>query len=94
MQGWIVSSTGYGSLITMLFSGYIADVYGPRMVCLLALILYTIVTLLSPLLSGWSYAAFLASRIIMGLADVRTFDEILGKYFLKKFRRLKIFRQF
>jgi MFS family permease len=77
MQGWIISSTGYGSLITMLFSGYIADVYGPRLVCFVALIVYTIITLLSPLLSDLNYFAFLASRIVMGLADVRNYFTIV-----------------
>uniref|UniRef100_A0A914EJ77 Major facilitator superfamily (MFS) profile domain-containing protein n=1 Tax=Acrobeloides nanus TaxID=290746 RepID=A0A914EJ77_9BILA len=69
MQGVLISSTAYGSIITILFAGYIADSYGPRLVCLIALILYAIVTLLSPFLASLNYVVFLIARSIMGLAE-------------------------
>lgn len=70
MQGALISSTAYGSIITIIFAGYIADAYGPRLVCLWALVLYTVVTLLSPMLADWNYVVFLIARAIMGLAEV------------------------
>lgn len=70
MQGALVSSTNYGSIFTIIFAGYIADTYGPRRVCLCALILYAIMTLLSPFLADLNYWAFLFARAIMGFAEV------------------------
>uniref|UniRef100_A0A914CSH8 Uncharacterized protein n=1 Tax=Acrobeloides nanus TaxID=290746 RepID=A0A914CSH8_9BILA len=70
MQGALMSSTAYGSIITIIFAGYIADTYGPRHVCLCGLALYSIVTLLSPFLADTNYWVFLIARSIMGLAGV------------------------
>lgn len=70
MQGVLISSTAYGSIITILFAGYIADTYGPRLTCLIAIIMYAIITLLSPFLADLNYVVFLIARSIMGLAEV------------------------
>uniref|UniRef100_A0A914CRG5 Major facilitator superfamily (MFS) profile domain-containing protein n=1 Tax=Acrobeloides nanus TaxID=290746 RepID=A0A914CRG5_9BILA len=69
MQGALISSTSYGSLITIMFAGLIADTYGPRLACLSALFLYTIMTLLSPMIADLNYYAFLVARSIMGLSE-------------------------
>ena len=73
MQSTLFSSTSYGSLVTILFSGYLADLYGPKLVCTSALILYNICTMLSPILADLNYYAFLSVRTIMGLAEVELF---------------------
>lgn len=70
MQSALISSTAYGGLVTVLFAGYISDLYGPRLVCLIALINYNIITILSPVLADWNYYVFLAARTIMGLSEV------------------------
>jgi MFS family permease len=70
MQGFLFSALSYGSSFTILFSGYLADLYGPRRVAMLALIVYFSLTLLSPLLAEIDFYAFLISRGVMGLAEV------------------------
>ena len=70
MQGFLFSALSYGSSFTILFSGYLADLYGPRRVAMLALTVYFSLTLLSPLLAEVDFYAFLISRGVMGLAEV------------------------
>ena len=70
MQSALISSTAYGGLFTVLLAGYVSDLYGPRIVCLIALINYTAMTILSPLLADWNYYAFLGARSFMGLSEV------------------------
>ena len=70
MQSALISSSMYGGIITVLFSGYIADRYGPTLVGELALIIFSMVTMLSPILAEWSYFFFLLARFIYGLASV------------------------
>lgn len=78
MQGILFSSLPYGGSITVLFSGYLADLYGPRQVALLALLAYSALTLLSPLFASWDYYAFLVARSVMGLADGAIFPSVAG----------------
>lgn len=70
MQGVLFSALSYGSTITVLFSGYLADLYGPRRVAMLALVIYSSLTLLSPIIAEFSYSGFLLARSVMGLAEV------------------------
>lgn len=79
MQATLFSSTSYGSLITIIFSGYLADLYGPKLVCTSALVLYNVCTMLSPVLAEYNYYVFLAVRAIMGLAEVREFDSLFPR---------------
>lgn len=75
MQGVLISSTSYGSILTIIFAGYIADTYGPRLVCLCALIPYSILTLLSPMFADLNYVVFLIVRAIMGFSEVSNFQQ-------------------
>lgn len=70
MQSALYSATFYGSLITIFFSGYLADRYGPKYLIFFAISDYIIVTLLTPVLAEFNYYAFFIARIIMGLGEV------------------------
>lgn len=83
MQGIVISSTAYGSLVSMIFSGYLADRYGPKMLMMFSLCLYTLITLLSPILAEWNYYVFLVARAIMGIADVGREINIMDHLFFK-----------
>ncbi|VDK58981.1 unnamed protein product [Anisakis simplex] len=69
MQSALYSATFYGGFITIFFSGYLADRYGPKYMLLLAMLDYIVVTLFTPLLAEFNYYAFFVARVIMGLGE-------------------------
>ncbi|MFH4978389.1 hypothetical protein AB6A40_005098 [Gnathostoma spinigerum] len=69
MQSLLYSATFYGGFVTTLPTGYIADRFGPKYLLQVATADYTVVTLLSPFLAEYSFNAFLAARITMGLGE-------------------------
>ncbi|KAI6242945.1 MFS domain-containing protein [Aphelenchoides fujianensis] len=67
-QANLFSALFYGSLVTIGFSGTLADRFGPKMLLLGSSVLYTLLTLLTPLLV-YDYYLYLVARFAMGLAD-------------------------
>ncbi|KAI6184259.1 MFS domain-containing protein [Aphelenchoides bicaudatus] len=67
-QANLFSALFYGSLLTVGFSGTIADSFDPKMLILVAITFYTILTLVTPLLVE-NYVVYLIARFLMGLAD-------------------------
>ncbi|KAI1712256.1 major facilitator superfamily domain-containing protein [Ditylenchus destructor] len=71
MQAQLFSSVFIGSLVTILFSGYLADRFGPKLLVTIAILDYSLVSLLTPFLATNSFYAYLFARFIMGLAEVK-----------------------
>uniref|UniRef100_A0A1I7YH42 MFS domain-containing protein n=1 Tax=Steinernema glaseri TaxID=37863 RepID=A0A1I7YH42_9BILA len=69
MQSLLFSATFYGGLVTIALSGYLADRFGPKHLLMLAVLDYSIVSLLSPLLANTNFYAFFSSRVVMGLGE-------------------------
>ncbi|KAI1724021.1 major facilitator superfamily domain-containing protein [Ditylenchus destructor] len=69
MQAQLFSSVFVGSLVTILFSGYLADRFGPKLLVTIAILDYALVSLLTPWLATSSFYAYLFARFIMGLAE-------------------------
>ena len=72
VQGWMFSSIFYGSLLTIIPGGYLADTQSPKTLTTIAALVYIIVTLITPsiaLYGGWLPLFF--ARVIMGGGDVR-----------------------
>uniref|UniRef100_A0A7E4ZY18 MFS domain-containing protein n=1 Tax=Panagrellus redivivus TaxID=6233 RepID=A0A7E4ZY18_PANRE len=69
-QGWLFSSIFYGSILTILPAGYLADTQSPKHLASISAIILTIGTFATPYLavnSGW-FALFIM-RVIMGCGD-------------------------
>ncbi|KHN79589.1 putative transporter C02C2.4 [Toxocara canis] len=84
MQSALYSATFYGSIVTILISGYLADRYGPKYLLFLAMCDYIVVTLLTPVLAEFNYYAFFVARVIMGFGEgfmVPTMASIAGVWF-------------
>uniref|UniRef100_A0AC35UIN2 MFS domain-containing protein n=1 Tax=Rhabditophanes sp. KR3021 TaxID=114890 RepID=A0AC35UIN2_9BILA len=69
MQSKLLAANFYGGIITIVFSGYLADIFGAKFLLLFALIDCSIVSFASPPLAETSYALFFISRIVMGLGE-------------------------
>ncbi|TKR58710.1 hypothetical protein L596_030120 [Steinernema carpocapsae] len=69
MQSLLFSATFYGSLITIIPSGYLADRFGPKLILILAVLVYSIPTLFTPFLATTDFYAFFFARVIMGLGE-------------------------
>ena len=60
----------YGYVITQLPGGYFAEQFGAKLVFGMAVLVPSILSLLTPVVARWSAQALVALRIIMGLAQV------------------------
>ncbi|WKY08299.1 hypothetical protein Q1695_007650 [Nippostrongylus brasiliensis] len=84
MQSILFSATFYGGLASIVFAGVLADRCGPKSIVIVLTLDYIVVTLLTPLLARWSYYAFLASRIVMGIGEGFMFPclaSLVGRWF-------------
>ncbi|GMR47803.1 hypothetical protein PMAYCL1PPCAC_17998, partial [Pristionchus mayeri] len=68
-QSLLLSARFYGSLITVAFSGIVADRLGPDLVLTVVLLLSSAFTLFTPLLSYANYHLLLVSRVVMGAIE-------------------------
>ncbi|CAJ0584238.1 unnamed protein product, partial [Mesorhabditis spiculigera] len=83
-QALLFSSTFYSSFISVMFVGYLADRFGPKIMLIGASIDFIIVSYLSPLLANHSFWAFFGSRLVMGLAEAALFpcmNSLAAKWF-------------
>lgn len=71
MQSQLFSGVFYGSLVTIWIAGYLSDRFGPKYFLAFSLADSTLVTFLAPYLASRNYYLFLASRILMGIGEVR-----------------------
>ncbi|GMR62578.1 hypothetical protein PMAYCL1PPCAC_32773 [Pristionchus mayeri] len=69
MQGSLLTATFYGSIITIAFSGSIADRFGPKLIFAGGCMIYVFVTMATPFLAQYSFNVYFASRVVMGLAE-------------------------
>lgn len=70
-QKEMFKGTFWGSFLTVLFSGYIADRTSPKWVFQTAFAIYLVTTVIFPFLVNYvGFEAALASRIIMGIGEV------------------------
>ena len=65
----IFSASFYGMFISIWFSGYIADKYGPKFVFLAILFNAVLFTFLTPIIAKHSYWGILAVRFWMGVGE-------------------------
>uniref|UniRef100_A0AC34FNI1 Major facilitator superfamily (MFS) profile domain-containing protein n=1 Tax=Panagrolaimus sp. ES5 TaxID=591445 RepID=A0AC34FNI1_9BILA len=66
----LLSATFYGGLLTIWWSGYLADRFGPKMVLLAGVADCVVVALLTPMLANASFYAIFVARLVMGLGEV------------------------
>uniref|UniRef100_A0AC35EVQ1 Major facilitator superfamily (MFS) profile domain-containing protein n=1 Tax=Panagrolaimus sp. PS1159 TaxID=55785 RepID=A0AC35EVQ1_9BILA len=67
IQGYLFSSIFYGSLLTIIPGGYLADTQSPKMLTTIAGIIYITITFVTPVIAvegGWLPLFF--ARVIMG----------------------------
>uniref|UniRef100_A0A914DRM3 Major facilitator superfamily (MFS) profile domain-containing protein n=1 Tax=Acrobeloides nanus TaxID=290746 RepID=A0A914DRM3_9BILA len=69
MQSWLFSAVFYGSFITVMFSGYFADRYGPRLLIVIGISTYIVLSFLGPTLAEFDFYALIVARVIMGIAE-------------------------
>uniref|UniRef100_A0A915MJW9 Major facilitator superfamily (MFS) profile domain-containing protein n=1 Tax=Meloidogyne javanica TaxID=6303 RepID=A0A915MJW9_MELJA len=69
-QARLFAALFYGGFITIWFSGYLADRFGPKLLIGMAILDMSVCSLLSPVLVDLNYYAFFVARFLMGLGDV------------------------
>uniref|UniRef100_A0AC35GF58 Major facilitator superfamily (MFS) profile domain-containing protein n=1 Tax=Panagrolaimus sp. PS1159 TaxID=55785 RepID=A0AC35GF58_9BILA len=70
----ILSATFYGGLLTMFWSGYLADRFTPKIVIVCAILDCVIVSGFTPFLAYKNFYALFAARVIMGLGEASLLD--------------------
>uniref|UniRef100_A0A1I7ZEA3 MFS domain-containing protein n=1 Tax=Steinernema glaseri TaxID=37863 RepID=A0A1I7ZEA3_9BILA len=78
MQSLLFSAVYYGAIAASLPSGYIADSFSPKTLLFLSLLVYSLTTLLAPILAEVSYTTFLVNRVLMGIGEGSTFPAIIS----------------
>uniref|UniRef100_A0A0N5BKE4 MFS domain-containing protein n=1 Tax=Strongyloides papillosus TaxID=174720 RepID=A0A0N5BKE4_STREA len=84
MQSALFSANFYGGIITIIFSGYLADIFGAKSLLLMAIIDCSIISFLSPTIASISYLLFFIGRMIMGLGEgfvIPTMSSMAARWF-------------
>ncbi|XP_045451671.1 uncharacterized transporter slc-17.2 [Melitaea cinxia] len=68
-QAYVLSSYFWGYAVTSFFSGFAAELYGPRKVVFLTMLTTAVLTILSPEAAKLSYSLLVTIRVIIGLAS-------------------------
>ncbi|KAK0401595.1 hypothetical protein QR680_015870 [Steinernema hermaphroditum] len=68
-QGFIFSAMSFGSLITLLPSGMLADRFGPKLIIFWSVLVMAVMSYIAPLLANLHVLAFTASRFIVGACN-------------------------
>lgn len=82
-KGFVLSSFFIGYITFMFASGVLATRYGGRRVLGLAVVAWSVFTLLTPPAAAWSMGALIAVRIAMGIGEAAVFPaamEIYGRW--------------
>jgi len=75
-QGRILSAYFVGYFLTQIPGGRMAELYSGKYVFLVAVLMNTLGTLLSPVLAYWSYSALIVARIFEGMGGGFTFPAL------------------
>uniref|UniRef100_A0A914QQS7 Uncharacterized protein n=1 Tax=Panagrolaimus davidi TaxID=227884 RepID=A0A914QQS7_9BILA len=65
----LLSATWYGSLISLWWSGYLADRFGPKIVLFIGVADCMVITLLTPLFANLNFYLLFGARFIMGIGE-------------------------
>ncbi|GMT21402.1 hypothetical protein PFISCL1PPCAC_12699, partial [Pristionchus fissidentatus] len=68
-QSQLLAATFFGMILTGFWSGTLADKIGPKSVLSVTLMVYILLTFMSPFLATRSYEGFYALRVIIGAAE-------------------------
>jgi MFS transporter, ACS family, solute carrier family 17 (sodium-dependent inorganic phosphate cotransporter), other len=82
-KGFILSSFFIGYMLCLLLSGWLATRFGGKRLLGLAVVIWSVCTLLTPAASAVSLAALVAARIAMGVGESAVFPsafEIVGRW--------------
>lgn len=69
-QAYVLSSYFWGYAVTSFFSGFAAELYGPRKVVFFTMLITAVLTVLTPEAAKLSYSLLVSIRVIMGSAAV------------------------
>uniref|UniRef100_A0A0N5AC92 MFS domain-containing protein n=1 Tax=Syphacia muris TaxID=451379 RepID=A0A0N5AC92_9BILA len=69
MQSLLFSGTYFGSVITAIPGGILADRVSPQKILLLVIANYVLTSMLTPSLAKWNFYAYFISRIFMGFGE-------------------------
>ncbi|VDK50209.1 unnamed protein product [Anisakis simplex] len=84
MQSTLFSATYYGGLVTVLPGGILADRFSPKIILMIAIADYVLISALTPLLVNVNYYAFFAARILMGFGEglvLPTMSSLAARWF-------------
>ena len=70
-QSVLIGAMFYGYIVTQLPGGLLAEVVGARFVFGLAGLVSGIITFVTPFIARWDLKALIASRVVLGLVQVR-----------------------
>nr|CAD7408911.1 unnamed protein product [Timema cristinae] len=65
-QSYILTGGIYGSLVTVLIGARLAEMFGNKRVCGIAMFMSAIINILSPICVRWNVAAFIAAKVLQG----------------------------
>ncbi|GMT07588.1 hypothetical protein PENTCL1PPCAC_29762, partial [Pristionchus entomophagus] len=68
-QSFLLSSSFYGSFVTIFVSGALVDRFSPKRILSVGLTVSAVLTVLAPFLAETSYEVLVGSRIIIGMAE-------------------------
>ena len=57
-QGWVLSSFFYGYIVTQIPGGYLSGRFGGKRVMLVGMLVYALVTLLTPVAARWAHTTW------------------------------------
>ena len=72
-KGFVLSSFFIGYLLAMIPNGWLANRFGGRLLMGTALLAWSLFTVLTPLAAALSFAALIATRILMGAGEAASF---------------------
>ncbi|MGL4541792.1 MAG: ACS family MFS transporter [Polymorphobacter sp.] len=79
-KGFVLSSFFIGYLLAMLPGGWLANRFGGKLLLGAALIGWSVFTFLTPVAAMTSFAALIATRILMGMGEAATFPAIYNLF--------------
>ena len=79
-KGFVLSSFFIGYMLTQAVAGWLADRFGGRIVLGLAVLWWSVFTILTPLAAYASFAILIAARIALGLGEAATFPASYGMF--------------
>ena len=79
-KGLVLSSFFVGYMLTMAVAGWLADRFGGKLVLGLAVIWWSLFTVLTPWAAYASFAMLIAARVALGLGEAATFPASYGMF--------------